>query len=80
MKRGFFVGMILTVTRIFRCNPFCPGGYDPVPFKGFRNNKDAANRNIEDDGEDKEGFSFEYDLSYIDPQEKSNNEKTKRED
>ena len=22
-KRGFFVGMILTVTRILRCNPFC---------------------------------------------------------
>ncbi|MBO7341114.1 MAG: membrane protein insertion efficiency factor YidD [Clostridia bacterium] len=35
-KRGFFVGMILTVWRIMRCNPFCPGGYDPVPEKGFR--------------------------------------------
>lgn len=34
-KRGFFVGMILTVWRILRCNPFCPGGYDPVPEKGF---------------------------------------------
>ena len=36
-KRGFFVGMILTVTRIFRCQPFCAGGYDPVPEKGLRN-------------------------------------------
>ena len=35
-KRGFFVGMILTVYRILRCNPFCRGGYDPVPDKGFK--------------------------------------------
>ncbi len=33
MKRGFFVGLWLTVTRILRCNPFCAGGYDPVPEK-----------------------------------------------
>ena len=38
-KRGFFVGLILTVWRILRCNPFCKGGYDPVPEKGFRNKK-----------------------------------------
>lgn len=31
MKRGFFVGFGLTVWRILRCNPFVPGGYDPVP-------------------------------------------------
>ena len=36
-KRGFFVGFILTAYRILRCNPFCRGGYDPVPEKGFRN-------------------------------------------
>ncbi|MBO7311115.1 MAG: membrane protein insertion efficiency factor YidD [Clostridia bacterium] len=30
-KRGFFVGSWLTVRRIFRCNPFCAGGHDPVP-------------------------------------------------
>ncbi|MBE6532197.1 MAG: membrane protein insertion efficiency factor YidD [Ruminococcaceae bacterium] len=36
-KRGFFVGTILTVWRILRCNPFSKGGYDPVPDKGFRN-------------------------------------------
>lgn len=35
-KRGFFCGLILTVYRILRCNPFCRGGYDPVPDKGFR--------------------------------------------
>ena len=36
-KRGFFVGLILTVWRILRCNPFSKGGYDPVPEKGLRN-------------------------------------------
>ena len=36
-KRGFFVGFILTVWRLLRCNPFCKGGYDPVPERGFRN-------------------------------------------
>ena len=35
-KRGFIVGTILTVWRILRCNPFCAGGYDPVPERGFR--------------------------------------------
>ena len=36
-KRGFFVGTILTVWRILRCNPFSRGGYDPVPERGLRN-------------------------------------------
>ena len=35
-KRGFFSALILTVTRILRCQPFCRGGYDPVPESGFR--------------------------------------------
>ena len=35
-KRGFFAGMVLTVWRVLRCNPFCRGGYDPVPDRGFR--------------------------------------------
>ena len=38
-KRGFFAGMILTVWRILRCNPFSKGGYAPVPERGFRNPK-----------------------------------------
>ena len=33
-KRGFFVGFILTVWRILRCNPFCRGGIDRVPKRG----------------------------------------------
>ena len=43
-KRGFFVGFGLTVWRLLRCNPFCKGGYDPVPEKGLRNPKNAGNR------------------------------------
>ena len=51
-KRGFFVGFILTVWRILRCNPFSKGGYDPVPEKGFRNPKPRipSASEIEDDG------------------------------
>ena len=33
-KRGFIIGIMLTVYRIMRCNPFSFGGYDPVPEKG----------------------------------------------
>ncbi|HTK81904.1 MAG TPA: membrane protein insertion efficiency factor YidD [Bacteroidota bacterium] len=28
---GFFKATSLTVKRIFRCHPFHPGGYDPLP-------------------------------------------------
>ena len=42
-KRGFFVGLILTVGRIFRCNPFFKDGYDPVPERGLRNPKTKGN-------------------------------------
>ncbi len=35
-KRGFWAGLVLSVWRVLRCNPFCAGGYDPVPEHGFR--------------------------------------------
>ncbi len=35
-KRGFFIGLFLTVYRLMRCNPLCRAGYDPVPLKGIR--------------------------------------------
>ncbi|MBQ2719116.1 MAG: membrane protein insertion efficiency factor YidD [Clostridia bacterium] len=44
-KRGFFVGLFLTVWRLLRCNPFCRGGYDPVPLRGIR----PFSRTMEDD-------------------------------
>lgn len=30
-KYGFFIGGTIAFLRIIRCNPFCKGGYDPVP-------------------------------------------------
>ncbi|HPH95202.1 MAG TPA: membrane protein insertion efficiency factor YidD [Anaerolineaceae bacterium] len=30
-KYGAIKGMVMAVWRLLRCNPFCPGGYDPVP-------------------------------------------------
>jgi len=30
-KYGFLRGGWMTVKRVARCNPFCKGGYDPVP-------------------------------------------------
>ena len=79
-KRGFFVGMILTVSRIFRCNPFCPGGYDPVPLKGLRHKRDKDGRIIFNDCNSScEGFVFNYDLKLEDC-EKESTEKIKRED
>ena len=32
-KRGAFVGTLLSIWRILRCNPLCKGGYDPVTEK-----------------------------------------------
>lgn len=30
---GAIKGSCLSIIRILRCNPFCTGGYDPVPLK-----------------------------------------------
>ncbi len=30
-KHGIIKGGVLTIWRILRCNPFNPGGYDPIP-------------------------------------------------
>lgn len=31
---GFFKGSYLGIKRIFRCNPWNKGGYDPIPING----------------------------------------------
>jgi len=31
VKHGFLRGGLLTAKRILRCQPFCQGGFDPVP-------------------------------------------------
>ncbi|MBQ0083738.1 MAG: membrane protein insertion efficiency factor YidD [Clostridiales bacterium] len=36
---GAFKGSFLTIWRILRCNPFCKGGYDPVPPKKIKYKK-----------------------------------------
>lgn len=46
-KRGFFMGLALTVYRIARCHPFCAGGYDPVPERGFAPRRRATNADNE---------------------------------
>lgn len=30
-RHGLVKGLLLSVARVVRCNPFCRGGYDPVP-------------------------------------------------
>jgi hypothetical protein len=58
----------------------CRGGYDPVPLKGLRNNKDAATNNFDNDSGDGDGFVFDYELSYDGPEREVQKEKQKRED
>ena len=56
-KRGFFVGLGLTVWRILRCNPFSKGGYDPVPDRKPRHTSrisDAECNKTTDTTEEKE--------------------------
>jgi len=36
---GFMKGTALAVWRVLRCQPLCPGGYDPVPPRKTRNHK-----------------------------------------
>lgn len=34
LRHGIFKGTLLGVWRVWRCNPFNPGGYDPPPPSG----------------------------------------------
>ena len=46
---GFIRGLGLTLWRIIRCNPFCKGGYDPVP---KRKRRGEASQNLEGENKD----------------------------
>lgn len=39
MTHGAFRGTALAACRILRCQPFCKGGWDPVPPKNRRENR-----------------------------------------
>lgn len=42
LAHGAFKGSLLAIWRVLRCQPFCAGGYDPVPTRftwTFRNSK-----------------------------------------
>ncbi len=41
---GFFKGTAMGMWRILRCNPFCKGGYDPVPEKKEKRCKHQRNQ------------------------------------
>lgn len=44
-KHGAFLGTLMGVSRILRCNPFVPGGIDYVPDKfSLRRNSDKSYR------------------------------------
>lgn len=34
LRHGAAKGMLLSIWRVLRCNPFCKGGHDPVPPPG----------------------------------------------
>lgn len=50
-RHGFFVGTLLTLWRLARCQPFCRGGYEPVPesIKELLFHKDDSNKSSEPD-------------------------------
>ena len=48
-KRGFWVGCVLTVWRLLRCNPWCKGGYDPVPEKTQKTSSSGAEINVNEE-------------------------------
>ena len=37
---GFFKGSYLSIKRIFKCNPWNKGGYDPIPIRDVKLRKD----------------------------------------
>lgn len=49
---GFVCGLGLTIWRLLRCNPFCRGGYDPVPKRKRKHAKDDPRDIIKGENKD----------------------------
>jgi putative membrane protein insertion efficiency factor len=45
-ERGILVGCTLTLWRLLRCQPFCKGGHDPVPARGFKPTEEDRERDL----------------------------------
>jgi putative membrane protein insertion efficiency factor len=53
-KHGAIKGTILAAYRLLRCNPFCRGGYDPVPDKFTFKRQNYLEENESNLGENEE--------------------------
>ena len=59
MNRGFFVGAFLSLSRVFRCNPFGGCGYDPVPYRVSWKRIDLLNKKMGEPPRKGQGVSAE---------------------
>ena len=50
-KHGAIKGSILAIWRVLRCNPFCRGGYDPVPDRFTLKRQNATLESADTDAE-----------------------------